>query len=168
MKNKTVGKVVQENNDKHLFLEDDVRSYTEAMSPLIEKALQDTVIQASAHDLYRHKNFYVVLVKNVDRILGQPKFQCWARRSCPTPVYKQDVFKYHYLSGELEFLWCIPSATRYYDILLNKKKYLENKSTARLAQFVCLMESGDLLKWVIKENGEKPDAVITINKQKDH
>jgi hypothetical protein len=26
------------------------------------------------------------------------------------------------------------------------------------------MESGELLKWVKKENGELPDAIITINK----
>ena len=164
---KTVGEIIQENNDRNIALEDDVRSYTEAMSPLLQESLYETALLASRHDLYRNRDFYVVLVKNVDRVLGQPKFQIWARRSCPTPVYKQDVFKYHYISGDLEFLWCIPSRERYYHILQNKQKYFDNKETARLAQFVCLMESGSLLEWVKKENNELPDAVITINKQEE-
>lgn len=159
---KTVGKQIQENNEKNIPLEDDVREYTKAMSGLLQKTLYDTARQASLHTLYENRNFYVVLVKNVDRILGQPKFQCWARRSCPTPVYKQDVFKYHYMSGELEFLWCIPSSLRYWDIIRNKDKYLDNKETKRLAQFVLLMESGELLEWVKRENGELPDAIISI------
>lgn len=165
MKKKTVGRVIQENNDKNQVLEDDIRAYTEAMTPLIQQSLYDTAQQASKHDLYRNRNFYIVLVKNVDKVLGQPKIQCWARRSCPTPVYKQDVFKYHHVSGDLEFLWCIPSAERYWHIVHNKELYLTNKNTQRLAQFVLLMESGDLLNWVKKENGELPDAILSINKE---
>ena len=78
--------------------------------------------------------------------------------------YKQDVFKYHHLSGELEFLWCIPSKERYWHIINNKYQYLSNKQTERLAQFVLLMESGALLKWAQRENGELPDAIISLNK----
>lgn len=168
MERKTVGQMVQEHNERNLELDDDVREYTQAMTPLLQQALYDTSHQASQHDLYKNKDFYVVLVKNVDRILGQPKFQVWARRSCPTPVYKQDVFKYHHQSGDLEFLWCIPSALRYWDIIRNKEKYLQNKETRRLASFVLLMESGKLVEWVKKENGEKPDAVITLNKKDEN
>lgn len=164
MNKKTVGQQIAENDAKGLDLEDDVREYTNAMAPLIQQTLCDTAQQASNHDLYLNKDFYIVLVKNVDRVLGQPKIQCWARRSCPTPVYKQDVFKYHHLSGELEFLWCIPSKERYWHIINNKYRYLSNKQTERLAQFVLLMESGALLKWVKRENGELPDAIISLNK----
>lgn len=167
MTKKTVGQQVQENNDKRQQLDDDVRAYTEAMAPLIQQSLYDTAHQACQHDLYKNKDFYVVLVKNVDKTLGQPKFQVWARRSCPTPVYKQDVFKYHHISGELEFLWCIPSALRYWDIIRNKQEYLSRKETARLAQFVLLMESGELLDWCKKENGEKIDAIISTNIQEN-
>lgn len=161
----TVGSQVSDHNAKNIELEDDVREYTQAMTPLLIDSLQDTVVNSMKYPKYHNKDFYVVLVKNVDRILGQPKFQFWSRVSCPTPVYKQDVWKYHYLSGQLEFLWCIPSKDRYYHILANKQKYFENKETKRLAQFVCLMESGELLHWVKKENKELPDAVIMINKE---
>lgn len=167
MTKKTVGAQIAEHNAKDIGLEDDVRAYTESMTPLLLHILHDTVEQSKKHPLYTNRNFYIVLVKNVDRILGQPKFQCLARRSCPTPVYKQDVFKYHYVSGDLEFLWCIPSAERYWHIIRNKQKYFEDKNTKRLAQFVCLMESGALLEWVKKENDELPDAIISINKEPD-
>ena len=161
---KTVGQQIQENNEKNIPLEDNVREYTNEMVPIILQAMHEAVAKALTSPLYHHKNFYIVLVKNVDRLLGQPKFQVWARVSCPTPVYKQDVFKYHYLSGDLEFLWCIPAANRYYDILRNKQKYLENKEMRRLAQFVIMMESGELLEFAKRENGELPDAIITVNK----
>jgi hypothetical protein len=160
---KTVGQQVQEHNDKNIPLEDNVREYTNEMVPLLLQIIYEAIDKALTSPLYHHKNFYIVLVKNVDRVLGQPKFQCWARRSCPTPVYKQDVFKYHYLSGDLEFMWTIPASARYWDILKNKDKYLQNKETRRLARFVLMMESGELLDFAKKENGELPDAIITIN-----
>jgi hypothetical protein len=164
MNNTTIGAQIEAHNNKNIPLEDDVRAYTEAMAPLLVHTLYETAQSAQNHALYQNKDFYVVLVKNVDRVLGQPKFQCWARRSCPTPVYKQDVFKWHHISGELEFLWCIPSAERYWHIVRNSNAYLGRKETNRLAQFVLLMESGSLLEWVKKENGELPDAVISIKK----
>ena len=40
-----------------------------------------------------------------------------------------------------------------------------DKETAELAKFVILMENGELLKWVKKENGEKIDAVIRIENE---
>lgn len=165
MSTKTVGQQVLENREKNHILTDDVQMYTEEMSKEILSLLQETITAALKHDLYQNRDFYIVLVKNVDRVLGEPKFQIWARRSCPTPVYKQDVWKYHHESGELEFLWCIPSAVRYWDIIRNTQKYFEDKRTARLAKFVTLMESGELLKWVKRENGELKDAIITINKE---
>ena len=165
MKKITVGQRIEEHNAKNIELEDDIRAYTEAMSSMIQNIIEDTATQSSRHDLYRNRDFYIVLVKNVDKVLGQPKFQCWARRSCPTPVYKQDVFKYHHKTGDLEFLWCIPGAERYWHIVRNSNLYLSNKETKRLAQFVLLMESGQLLEWVKKENNELPDAIISINKE---
>ena len=110
MTKKTVGQKVLENKLTNTVLEDDIHEYTKAMEPMLVQTLYETAIEASKHDLYSNRDFYLVLVKNVDRVLREPKFQIWARRSCPTPVFKQDVFKYHHQSSELEFLWCIPSA----------------------------------------------------------
>lgn len=163
----TVGSKIAQHNAKGLTLEDDVREYTNEMALAILAEIHQTIELAKKQPNYQNKNFYIVLVKNVDRVLGQPKFQTLARISCPTPVYKQDVFKYHHVSGELEYLWTIPDMYKYYHILHNKQKYYENQATRRLCKFVVLMETGELLKWVKKENGEKIDAVIQINKEND-
>lgn len=162
MDKKTAGQIVAENNAKMVGPEDGIRSYTELMSNDIYEGLKQTVQAALTNPFFEKRDFYIVQVKNIDPILKQPKIQTWARRSCPTPVYKQDVYKYYYQSDALEFLWCIPDKMRYYHILHNKQKYFEDKEWGTIAKFVCLMESGELLSWVKKENGEKPDALISI------
>ena len=164
MKHKTVGEQISDHNAKGIHLEDDIGAYSDAMSKEIMDSLYDTALEASKSPQYYNKDFYIVLVKNVDRMLGQPKFQYFARLSCPTPIYKQDVWKYYHVMGQLEYLWSIPAMDRYYHIVRNPKLYLDKKDTARLAKYVLLMESGELLNWVKRENGEKKDAVIIINK----
>lgn len=161
--NKRVGEIVCENNDRNLSLEDHVREYSNAMQEMILKELHETAKQALKMPYYEGNDLYIELVKNINPLFGQPQFKYTPRKSCPYPVYKQDLFKYHHQTGVLEFLWCIPSQQRYYHILNNKQLYLQNKETARLAQFVILMESGKLKEWANKENGDLPDAVIMIN-----
>lgn len=162
---RTVGQIVQENNDKHLIVESDhnVRDYTKAMEQEILSCMWAAIEEAQGTELYKNRDFYFVLVKNVDRLLGQPKFFPIVRRSCPTPVYKQDVYKYHHISGSLEFLWTIPSKERYESILKNKIHYLNDVNWRRIAQFVLMMESGELLDFVKKENGELPDAILRVD-----
>ena len=46
-------------------------------------------------------------------------------------------------------------------------QYLNRKETNRLAQFVLMMESGSLLEWVKKENGELADAIISVKKSEE-
>jgi len=133
------------------------------MEPDIMVRLAQTADEAKNKDGYIGKDFYIVLITTVDRVLRQPKVIQLARKSCPTPVYKQSVWKYKTFTGQLEFLWSIPDPILYYHILNNKMKYMNDKETADLAKFVILMESGELLEWVKKENGEKIDAVIKIN-----
>lgn len=162
---KTVGQIVQENNDKHIIIDadHDVRDYSRAMEQDLLNGLWNVIGESQNTSLYRNRDFYIVLVKNVDHLLGQPKFQFMVRRSCPTPVYKQDVFKYHHISGSLEFLWTIPSKVRYESILKNKNHYLTDNNWRRIVQFVSMMESGELLDFAKKENGELPDAILRVD-----
>jgi len=156
---------------KHLQamgLDDDVREYSKEWG----KELWTNLIQASQMlkktQKYSGRNFYMVLVKRFNPSKNQPESIIMPRISCPTPVYKQDVFKYHYASDSIEYLWTIPDKLKYYHILNNKQRYYENKETRRLCQFVVLMETGELLKWVKKENGEKPDAALSIKHKEEH
>lgn len=159
---KKAGQQIAEHDSLRLDLEDDISEYRKAMEPDIMETIYDTAKKAKAQDGYENSDFYIVLITTADRVLKQPKIICLARKSCPTPVYKQSVWKYHNFSDTLEFLWSIPDQILYYHILHNKDKFLLDKETADLAKFVVLMESGDLLEWVKKENGEKRDAVIKI------
>jgi hypothetical protein len=162
MAKKTAGQRILEHDAKRLSLDDDIIEYRRAMEPDIMRRVNDTAQKTKVQDLYRGNNFYIVLITTVDRVLRQPKVTILARKSCPTPVYKQSVWKYMHQSDTLEFLWAIPDSILYYHILRNQPKYLMDKECADLAKFVILMESGDLLKWVKRENGEKVDAVIKI------
>lgn len=166
-KKKLAGQQILEHDNLKLELEDDIIEYRRAMEPDIMKRVYETAHNAKNQDGYIGKDFYVVLITTIDRVLRQPKVIPLARKSCPTPVYKQSVWKYRTATGDLEFLWSIPDAILYYHILRNQTKFLHDKETADLAKFVVLMESGELLEWVKRENGEKIDAVIKINNEEN-
>lgn len=165
MRRQTVGQTIHEHNSKNIGLEDNVQEYSQEMGSQILKTIYETAMQDKHLPQYYNKDFYVVLVKTLDKMLGQPKFQTWTRISCPTPVYKQDVFKYHHKPGTLEFLWSIPDMDRYWHIVRNPKLYINKPETRGLAMYVLAMEDGSLLQFAKKENGEKEDAIIFLNKK---
>jgi hypothetical protein len=159
---KLAGQIIAEHHAKKLELEDDVIEYRRMMEKDILFGLNKTVHNAKDHPIYANKDFYVVMTKMIDRVLKQPRIISWARRSCPTPVYKQDVWKFIRSQGKLVPLWSIPDSILYNAILANSAKYLADKETEDLAKAVILMESGELLEYAKRENGEKIDAVIKI------
>ena len=160
---KTVGAQIAEHNAKNIQFEDDVREYSLVMGRKVLENLYAFAQETSKRTQFKNKDFYVVLVINHDRVLHEPKFIIKpARFSCPTPVYKDTVYKYHHLSGDLEYLWHIPSQGKCQHIMKNLQSYFANKETKRLAQFVYSFESGELLQWVKKENNEEPDKPNVI------
>ena len=164
---KLAGQIILEHDAKGLNLEADIIDYRREMEPDIIRYLRNTADKAKNEDGYRGKDFYIVLLTTNDRVLRQPKLTYLARKSCPTPVYKQSVWKYKHSTGDLDFLWAIPDSILYHHILRNQTQCLNDKETSQLAKFVVLMENGELLRWVKKENGEKIDAVIRINKEEN-
>ena len=162
---KTYGEVLKEHWSKPHTDSDDVIEYRKAMEPEIVRNKHGTVAKALKLDSYRNKDFYVCLLMKTERIGGVPHTFTFARHSCPTPTYQQSVWKYHHRSQDLEFLWSIPEQTLYWYIYRNAPQFLKDPETRGLAQFVCLMESGELLKWVIKENGEKLDGIIKYKEE---
>lgn len=160
---KTAGQQILEHDQLRLEVEDDVIEYRRSMEPSIIAQVYQTAQDAKKELVYSKSDFYVVLITTNDRVLRHPRIITLARKSCPTPVYKQSVWKYIKDIDQLEFLWSIPDSILYYHILKNREKYLQDKETQELAKFVILMESGELLDWVKKENGEKQDAIIKIS-----
>lgn len=164
MSKKTYGQIIEDHKKQDHGFDDDVIEYRRKMEPKIMQDVRDTAQKAYRDVAYMRKSFYVVLLMKVERLGQAPRTFAVARHSCPTPVYKQAVWKYH-PDGKEEFLWSIPDTVLYHHIVGNAQQYLNDKETADLAKFVILMESGELERWVIKENGEKQDAVIKLNQE---
>jgi len=167
-KKKLAGELIHEHNQKKHVIEDDVSEYR----GVLEKEIINRIDACAHHaatklDLYKNKDFYIVMLIAKDAMLKHPRYLIFARQSCPSPIYKQSVWKYHHQSGSLEFLWVIPDKILYYHILNNKHKYIDDAECQDILKFVTLMESGELLDWIKKENGEDTkigNVVIKINK----
>jgi hypothetical protein len=140
--------------------DDDVIEYRRKMEPEILKNIHETAERSSKIEPYCGKDFYIVLAMKTERVGGVPRTWVFARQSCPTPTYQQSVWKCHHQTGALEYLWCIPDQVLYWHVIHNAHKYINDAETAGMAKFCLLMESNELIEWVIKENGEKPDGVI--------
>lgn len=147
--------------------EDDVIEYRRVMERDLIKSLKNVVNETLKAPQYDKKNFYITVIFKHE-ILGTIKPLIFARISCPTPVYNQNVWKYDRSKDQIQFLWAIPSARLYKHILANGKQFLQDAETKDLTKFVLLMESGELLRWVKKENGEDKidNIVIKVTKEK--
>lgn len=161
--NKSKEQLIFEQSKEYKSVLDDIRDHTRVSSEARMANLYDTAKEATQRDPYAGRNFYLVLViTNDPGNYNKPVDRIFVRLSCPTPGYNQVVYKYHKDSGALEYLWTIPKKHIYHDILRRKADFLSDKDTKKLASFVLMMESGQLLEWVKKENGEKPDAIISV------
>ena len=163
---KTYGAQLIDHISQDHTLDDDVIEYRRKVESDILKEIDNVIAKTKKTSMYRFKDFYVVMLIKIERIGGVPRTLIFARQSCPTPVYRQSVWKYKHVSDQLEFLWAIPDSILYNHILNSPTKYLADKECECLAKFVLLLESGELLEWVKKENGEKRDAVI-INREQE-
>jgi hypothetical protein len=165
MVKKTYGQLVQETLENNVQ-EDDVIEYRKIMEPDIIKNIWSTIHASKDTNTYKNKDFYIVLLFKQERTANNmPRTFTVARLSCPTPVHKQAVWKYHHISAALEFLWSIPDRMLYYHILRNYNTLSMDNETRNLAEYCAAMEDGRLLDWVKKENGEKVDGVIKLNQE---
>lgn len=162
--NKSYAQKVHEHRQSGVQNEDHVIEYRKQWEPLMLNELHLTVHEAKKVESYINQDFYITVKTVWEHLMKVPKFICIARHSCPTPVYSEGVWKYNNNSASLEFLWQIPSQSRYQDVLKNPQKY-QNKYWGNIPKFVHLMENGKLLEWVRKENNEtgKDIAVIKLD-----
>jgi hypothetical protein len=55
-------------------------------------------------------DFYIVVLIKKERLMNNViRLYYFSRQSCPTPQHEQVVYRYHRDSGEIEFLWVVPS-----------------------------------------------------------
>ncbi len=148
--------------------QEELRYLSNSMGDDRMKKLYAVAQETARQDYFLNVDFYIVLVPTNERTAQMdPADFYFVRRSCPTPAYNQNVFKYHVSDKSLEFLWSIPRKARYWQLYANRNKYMTDPVMKSRTSFVVMMESGKLLEWVAQENGEdlsKPKAVIKINK----
>jgi hypothetical protein len=162
MTKKTYGQIVQEHRAANPFTNEDTQEHARQMGLNLMKQVYETIAKTIKKDSYLNKDFYIETRTKTERLTNAPETWIFARHSCPSAGYEQDVFKYHHQSGSLEFLWCIPERMRYWHIVKHPQEYLASKDpgVSGMAKFVLLMESGELIDWIDKENGYKPDGLI--------
>jgi hypothetical protein len=148
--------------------QEELRYLSNSMGEDRMRKLYSVAHETAKQEYFLNVDFFIVLVPTNERTAQMdPEDFYFVRRSCPTPAYNQNVFKYHVASGSLEFLWSIPRKARYWQLYANRNKYMTDPVMKSRTSFVVMMESGKLLEWVAKENGEdltKPKAVIKVNK----
>lgn len=119
---------------------------------LYEEHLQDCY--AKGRKSYGNVDFYISVWTKWERALGfkviRPYFI--ARRTCPTPQWDQTVYRCHKDSGEIEYLWSLPSkeACEYYTI----NQAVIPPEEWGILKFVLQDNNGDLLKMAKQLNGE--------------
>lgn len=104
-------------------------------------------------------DFYIVVLTKKERLMQNVLRNYFtARTTCPTPNYDQAVYKYHRDSGEVEFLWVVPSieAVNY---MSNNSIYIP-KEQFDLLGYVLKFKDGSLMKLAKKLNGEKAHSAI--------
>ena len=100
------------------------------------------------------KDFYIVILVKAEAIFHNKVLHTipFVQPVCPSPEYDQTVFKYHHLSGTVEFLWTLPDKLTY-------DWYVENTPLVTsdrwpLLKFVLKDKNGELLKQAKILNGE--------------
>lgn len=159
MEKKTFGQAVNEHRSKKHNDGASIVDYRKAMEPEIMGKVHLAVKDALTYPDYKNKDFFVVLLLWTDYMTMTPMSMAIARQSCPSPGYEQTLWKYHHLSGELKFIWCLPDRFRCHDIKNDPLKYVNDPKWSLVAKDVFRMNSGELDAIENKENGGKPHGI---------
>jgi len=159
---KTYGQILAEHRSKKLLAEDDIREYTNAMQPAIMAQIDDGIKQALLEPQFQGKDFYIEMRIKLHYLGRVPETIVFVRHSAPTPSFKQTVWKYYHESGTLDYLWHLPDKRMYDYIVQNMHEVAQHKEYEGMVKFISMDASGELLRFVKKLNGDKPDALIKI------
>jgi hypothetical protein len=157
MKKKTVGAIASELLQKAPESRDPVEIQREVHKEYIDnlKIAVDRGLKTMKHD------FYVTVIVKKEKLLENVLRNYFAERSsCPTPDYDQTVFKYHYESGNLEYIWTIPDKETCLVFLRNAHLVVPEEQL--LLEFVLAYANGELMKLCRKLNGENIETGIIL------
>lgn len=106
----------------------------------------------AAKNIYDGDFYIVVETKKEPKLNNVIRNYFIHRKTCPTPTYDNVVYRYHRSSGDIQFLWVLPSKD-VYTMMMDRP--LEIPLEQRdLLQFVLDDSDGTLLRICKKLNGE--------------
>lgn len=118
-----------------------------------------------------HTDFYIIINMKKEALITMAGFQNVRtppelKRNCPTPFYDQSVWKYHFKTEKLEYLWTIPDR----DTCLYYRKFASQvvPEEQQLLNFVLQYYAGTLEQKAKELNGEKkgsPSVILTLHKE---
>lgn len=103
--------------------------------------------------IYQGRFYIVVITKAEPVLLNTMRNYFLARRTCPTPDYDQSVFRYNYITEEVEYMWTIPSKDACFHLMNNAKQV--HKDEWELLSYVLQFHRGSLFGLAKRLNGEK-------------
>jgi hypothetical protein len=105
-------------------------------------------------------DFFIVTQLKLEKLLSHalPTFREYfiAQKSCPTPNYDQNVYKYNSASEEIKYVWSIPDRETSHYLFQNKS--IVDESERQLLDFVLKFSDGTLFRLMKQLNGEKFDS----------
>jgi hypothetical protein len=103
------------------------------------------------------KDFYVEVNTKKERLMPNVLRNYFMDKlACPTPTYDQTVYKFHFSTDTLQFLWVIPAQDVCKHLFDNVGEIPESEHD--LLRFVFQFYDGTLLRTAKKLNGEKDDS----------
>lgn len=151
MKKKTVG---QKATELYCKIPDTLNAYELTQEQLTEYDKNVQECYQRGIKLYPNTDFYIVVLVKWEQVLGHkvlhPLFL--PRRTCATPEWDQTVYRCHKESGEIEFLWTLPSKQACENYITNQTVIPPEEWG--ILNFVLKDKNGDLLKLAKKLNSE--------------
>lgn len=126
------------------------KAYIDCMLDFIEKERMK----------YQHDFYIEVQIRKEKLMPNVFRNQFFSKKACPTPTWDQNLYKYHYLADELEYLWTVPDKQTCQIMHANALDVPESERT--LLNFVLDFHDGTLFKRMKKLNGEEVETPIII------
>lgn len=143
----------------------DPRAAAKAWMADLEKEILLCIEETLQIPIFKGKDFYIKVLYRIEKIGTKPRNLIMACHACPTPTKNQSVWCYRHMSGGLDYFWTLPDTWTYWHMVREPQKYFGDKQYGDQLKFVHLDQSGELFNWVLKENGNKKDARLSLVKK---
>jgi hypothetical protein len=155
MKKKTVGQQIVDVHSKPQY-EAELGDMMPKESERYLKELHDGVLKGKQKF---EGDFFIEFCLKKERLMPQilPRLYAIPRKTCPTPFYDQDCYRYVKEDDALEFIWSVPSPETCADLKLRCLKL--DEIDREVLKFVYDYYDGTLLKMCKDFNGEKIDSI---------